>query len=229
MQTGRLMLNPPALRAQAPHNHPYPHNCQGYNIFAQPAQPSPETHNIWRDSSLRYIGYADEAGEILANYIGPKAVRASYYASAAYGLVDILSTAKKTFKNHNHRSRGHRFKRTLEEIVDGTLFHTAATVFIPATLIRYVRMGVEKLQSSGKLPVKLQQFKHLPAVVAFAALPFIAHPVDQLTDWFLDKTYRRMIGVIHPTKPTIESQLHTQRLRADIPQVKEPSVFKRLF
>jgi fission process protein 1 len=64
---------------------------------AAAAAPSP-SHNIFRDSALRYAGYANEIGESFRYQI-PRLVAPTYVIAFAYVCADAISTGHETWKN----------------------------------------------------------------------------------------------------------------------------------
>jgi len=50
--------------------------------------PSLDDEHVFRESPLRFLGYANEVGEAFRSHIPRVAVRASYVISFGYGFVD---------------------------------------------------------------------------------------------------------------------------------------------
>ena len=57
-----------------------------------------ESYDIYRDSPLRYLGYANECGEAFAAWLPPFGVPATYVVAAVYVLADTFDKAIKANK-----------------------------------------------------------------------------------------------------------------------------------
>ncbi len=92
--------------------------------------------SIWRDSALRYGGYADEVGEFLTPFLGSVGTFLGYGISTAYVAADMLTTLPKQYHNASPEfGRAKKTAQTAKEAVDLGLFHAIATLLIPPMLI----------------------------------------------------------------------------------------------
>lgn len=197
--------------------------------------------NVWRDTPLRYVGYADELGEAMAPYIGHQAVTGSYLLSGLYALGDVITSSHRVYHKHRDLSRQHRIRKTVTEALDSTLFHLAATVFIPALMIKYLRQGITRGMGHALVPPAIGRFRTPIATLAgVLAIPLISKPVDQAIDKVLDWTYRplagknRIIGSIQSVPADLSPAAMNFRLSGPrqapvVATIERPHTFNALF
>ena len=134
--------------------------------------------DIWRNTSLRYLGYANEVGEALRP-VYPKVLNPSYAIAFAYIGCDTLD------KSYRCQQSGKSAQEVLTVGFDTFLWQFLASVLIPGKVIHAIthsaKLGVDQ---SKKLP----QFgkKWLPTVIGLAFIPIIIHPIDAGVDAFMD-------------------------------------------
>jgi hypothetical protein len=108
--------------AQSTHSHPQKHGN--------------EDPSIWRDTALRYLGYADEVGEFMGPYMGGLGKMLGYGISSLYVLADMGTTLPQKYHDASPAlSRGQKIKKTGAEALDLGLFHYVATLLVPPMLI----------------------------------------------------------------------------------------------
>ena len=140
-------------------------------------------------SEQRHLAYASECGEALRPVVKPGWVRASYALSWAYVGVD---TALQTT---DHWTKTHNKKQTAIRCADTALFHSVASMALPAFTIHTVVRQSDKLLN---MPSAVTLFKTLPprvrlalpTLLGLATIPFIVHPLDEFTHWVMDRTVR---------------------------------------
>jgi mitochondrial fission process protein 1 len=143
--------------------------------------------DIWRETSLRYLGYANEVGEAFGP-IFPKYVRPSY--AVAFGYVGC-DTADKTWKSIK---RGESGTATLKTSADALIWQTFASVLIPGKVINLITnssANMLKSQSFARLPIPIRTWA--PTAIGLATIPFIIHPIDHAVDYVMDNTLRKMM------------------------------------
>jgi hypothetical protein len=104
--------------------------------------------SIWRDTGLRYGGYADEVGEFAAPFLGRTGQFVGYGISTVYCLLDMFATTlPKKFKiqSDNDVPVKTKTRNTMAEALDLGLFHYVATLWIPPMLIGSVVEMADKL------------------------------------------------------------------------------------
>eukprot|EP00560_Eucampia_antarctica_P002361 CAMPEP_0197833748 /NCGR_PEP_ID=MMETSP1437-20131217/19990_1 /TAXON_ID=49252 ORGANISM="Eucampia antarctica, Strain CCMP1452" /NCGR_SAMPLE_ID=MMETSP1437 /ASSEMBLY_ACC=CAM_ASM_001096 /LENGTH=176 /DNA_ID=CAMNT_0043437991 /DNA_START=148 /DNA_END=675 /DNA_ORIENTATION=- len=156
-------------------------------------------YNVFRDSHLRYMGYANEIGESF-RYQFPKLVRPTYVLAFGYCGMDALSTGYSAWKqppqieNHNNNN-SQRTKKNQVAIatMDTLLWQCLASVLIPGVTINMVvrasRLAIVRASASQPLPAMVS--KWFPTFVGIASIPIIIHPIDTFVDLCLDNTIRK--------------------------------------
>lgn len=152
-------------------------------------------YNIFRDSPIRYLGYANEVGESF-RYQYPRLVVPSYAIAFGYCLMDSLSAGYYTWKAHDtekEREQNVQSKemRTFLTMGDTLLWQTLASVTIPGVTINLIvkasRVAVPRLPGLSGFAVKW-----IPTVLGLSSIPFIVHPIDRSVDYMMDNTVRQL-------------------------------------
>jgi fission process protein 1 len=151
------------------------------------AQEKKESYNIFRDSLLRYAGYANEVGESF-RYQFPKFVVPSYAISFGYCFADAASTG---WTSWNEEKGANARQETLFATVDTLVWQSLASVMIPGAIINAIvkasRFAVRR--SPLALPVLVGEW--LPTATGLGSVPLIVHPIDHYVDMLLDNTTRQ--------------------------------------
>mmetsp|Transcript_17887 Transcript_17887/g.41764 ORF Transcript_17887/g.41764 Transcript_17887/m.41764 type:complete len:176 (-) Transcript_17887:2562-3089(-) len=167
------------------HSHP-PHS---------PHDVDASEYNIFRDSLLRYCGYANEIGESF-RYQYPRLVRPTYVVAFAYCLSDSAYSGYMALGEENNRPNGERSKETRAAIAsfDTLLWQSLASVAIPGfTINMIVRASKFAVGRTAGLPILIS--KWLPTTAGLGSIPFIVKPIDSLVDFALDNTTRPYFGI----------------------------------
>jgi fission process protein 1 len=157
-------------------------------------------YNIFRDSTLRYCGYANEVGESFRLQY-PKFVIPSYLIAFCYCLADsALATysvmsedddtiaAKETKRPKNVRAAIAGF--------DTLLWQGLASVAIPGGVINLiVRSSRMALTRTVGLPTFA--IKWFPTALGLCSIPVIIHPIDDAVDFLLDNSTRKWLKDVH--------------------------------
>jgi mitochondrial fission process protein 1 len=179
-------------------------------------------YNIFRDSPLRYAGYANEVGESF-RYQLPRFVLPSYVIALSYCLGDAFCTGYRScFKDVpsiNHRNEKHstqeteRRKQALYQALDALAWQTAASVVLPGAVIHIVvkltrAMVISATSSStaavataavnstwSKGPALVREWT--PTLAGLASIPWIISPIDQSVDFAMDHTTRKWFGSVN--------------------------------
>lgn len=137
--------------------------------------------DIWRDSLVRYFGYANEVGEAVRP-VAPRLVIPSYVVSIAYVMGDTRDKGIKA------RARG---KPVFPAAADTMIWQALASVIVPGfTINRIVKFAGNALRnpSFAKLPPATRKF--LPTAIGISVIPLIIHPIDHLVHYTMDRTIR---------------------------------------
>ena len=138
----------------------------------------PEEVDIYRDTPIRYLGYANEVGEAFRNLVHKNVVRFSYLVSASYVLADATSKAR--------LEKDDASGRPVRTFTDVLIWQGLASVIIPGFTINRICWGVGK--AVKQLPPATRS-----AVVTgsgLLAIPFIIKPIDRGVDVLMDKGVR---------------------------------------
>lgn len=143
--------------------------------------------DIWRDTSLRYLGYANEVGEAFGP-LYPKFVHPSYAVAFAYVGCDAADKYAKSVEN------GDSTTKTMKITGDALIWQTLASVLIPGQIIRLITKGATAATNSSSAAFMPKSARlYLPTAVGLAAIPFIIHPIDHAVDYFMDATFRKFL------------------------------------
>lgn len=144
--------------------------------------------DIFRDTSLRYLGYANEIGESFKP-IFPRFLVPSYGIAFAYVGADAINKTFEAIKDKNETPTVIRIG------IDALLWQTFASVLIPGKVINFVTsISVKIFQSENKLTSTLPKGLRYwsPTVIGLSTIPFIIHPIDAAVDYVFDKTFRSL-------------------------------------
>ncbi|KAL3270786.1 hypothetical protein HHI36_021310 [Cryptolaemus montrouzieri] len=149
---------------------------------------SNEKQDIYKDTPLRYLGYANEVGESFRAIIGKKWVNFSYGIATLYVIAD---TVDKTLESYE-KNKG-VVKPTKKVLLAGTdtlTWQMLASVVIPGyTINRICVISAFLLKKSTISPTAC---KMIVPGIALASIPFIIKPIDHLTDYLLDNSLRKI-------------------------------------
>ena len=151
-------------------------------------------YDIYRDSPLRYMGYANECGEAFAAWLPPFGVPATYGVAAVYVLADTFDKAIKANKEKG-------MKEGVIVGLDTVTWQMLASVFWPGSFIR-VTVNLTNLLVS-KLPADLSLDiggldaatieKALPTAIGLMTIPFIVKPIDKTIDWAMEESVTKVL------------------------------------
>jgi len=157
-------------------------------------------YNIFRDSLLRYCGYANEVGESF-RYQYPKFVAPSYALAFGYCLADSISAGyQELYVKEDGGNEGTSSKydtrsnetRAAIAFFDTLLWQSLASVAIPGgvinTIVRATRFTVAR---TAGLPLAVTTWA--PTVMGLGSIPFIIHPIDECVDFALDNSTRKFL------------------------------------
>uniref|UniRef100_A0A7S2MFK8 Mitochondrial fission process protein 1 n=1 Tax=Helicotheca tamesis TaxID=374047 RepID=A0A7S2MFK8_9STRA len=156
-----------------------------------------DQYNIFRDSPLRYMGYANEIGESF-RYQFPKFVVPSYILAFGYCGMDALSAGyrvwkqpPKSFNNGTSLSSSKEAQIAIATF-DTLLWQSLASVMIPGATINLL-VKASRLTVSRTIILPTMLSKWAPTGVGLGSIPFIVHPIDTAVDYALDNSVRLMI------------------------------------
>mmetsp|Transcript_589 Transcript_589/g.2157 ORF Transcript_589/g.2157 Transcript_589/m.2157 type:complete len:255 (-) Transcript_589:1090-1854(-) len=159
--------------------------------------------DVFRETPLRYVGYANECGEAFRPLVPVWVVVSSYVVAILYVLADAGS---KALAEAGARSPSAGISsKTVAIAVDALVFQLLASVVCPGyTINRWVALVsgiVAYAEESGSLTRLALDDATLQLVVdwaptfaGLALIPLIVHPLDALVDALLDNTLRPAIA-----------------------------------
>lgn len=143
--------------------------------------------DMWRDTPLRYLGYANEVGESFRP-IYPKCVVPSYLVAFSYVGCDTFAKTCLAYK------RGDSNSEVAKQATDAFLWQTLASVLIPGKIIHGITLGCTKAVRSTavtKMSLPLNVIKYSPTAIGLASIPLIIHPIDHFVDFAMDNSTRK--------------------------------------
>src|SRR6056300_1161030 len=137
----------------------------------------------YRETSLRYMGYANELGEAFVTYLPDWGLPASYCVAASYVMFDTFDKGQKAY---DAAEEGEKFQDTLRISTETLTWQMLASVFWPGSIIRViVNMAA---QMSG------DEHHFLPTLVGLAAIPAIVKPIDTTVDKLMETSISKVIN-----------------------------------
>jgi len=150
-----------------------------------------EEYNVFRDSAVRYLGYANEVGESF-RYQFPRLVVPSYAISFGYCIADALTSGIKTYEFAKEDNIPTAAVDSVVSTVDTLIWQSLASVFIPGLAIHQVvkasRFAVTRIPMV--LPVAVCTW--LPTFVGLGIVPLIIHPIDEFVDVLVENSFRKV-------------------------------------
>ncbi|KAL3673975.1 hypothetical protein V7S43_001660 [Phytophthora oleae] len=147
--------------------------------------------DVWRDSLVRYLGYANEVGESFRPIV-PRLVVPSYIVACGYVLGDTFDKATKTHDEAVARGVPSQKRNVLvaTATVDTLAWQTMASVVIPGfTINRVVAISSFAVQKAVKRSPVVRRWA--PTAIGLGVIPLIIHPIDYLVDVAMDNTVRK--------------------------------------
>lgn len=150
----------------------------------QPPQLDP-----YRDSWLRYLGYANEVGESFRAIVPVSLVWASYGVATAYVTADAVDKGKKAAAAKSPEEG--RTTRVAVAVVDTFIWQALASVIIPGfTINRICAASLYLMGNVTRWPLSVR--KWATTAVGLSAIPFIIKPIDRSVDFMMDSSLRRL-------------------------------------
>lgn len=153
-------------------------------------KPSKEV-DIYRDTWVRFLGYANEVGEAFRALVPVSLVWASYAVATAYVSADALDKGKKAAAAHGEEPG--RSTRVAVAVVDTFVWQALASVAIPGFTINRVCAGsLYLLGRTTRWPLPVR--KWTTTAIGLSTIPFIITPIDRGVDFLLDSSLRKVYG-----------------------------------
>jgi fission process protein 1 len=155
------------------------------------------------------LGYANEVGESF-RYQFPKFVVPSYAISFGYCVADAVWSGKKAYdeteilntNNNNNASSSSENHGAQSAVMlataDTFIWQSLASVMIPGATINIIVKASRYVLVNQPLPTTVAAW--LPTAVGLGSIPLIIHPIDTGVDYFMERTFRKMMGIVPKEK-----------------------------
>lgn len=177
----------------APADHIFSNSSAPFERFPLDSAASNKCSNskeidVFRDTPVRLLGYANEIGESFRALVPLTIVRFSYVVASGYVFADTIDKSWKMYKR-DWTTPEERNRRVGHAAVDALIWQTLASVVIPGFVInRVCALSLYVLRRTTKLPVTVN--KWATAIVGLSCIPFIIKPIDRSVDVIMDVTLR---------------------------------------
>lgn len=147
------------------------------------------SYNVFRDSLLRYMGYANEVGESF-RYQYPRFVVPTYLVAFGYVVADAASTSYSTWQDTRATNTSERWKKTIYAGSDTLLWQSLASVMIPGAIINVIVKASRHAVRRSPFALAPMVAKWLPTATGLGSVPLIVQPIDHSVDFVLDNSTR---------------------------------------
>lgn len=180
----------------------------------------------YRETSLRYMGYANELGEAFTSYLPEWGLPASYCIAASYVMFDTIDKGEKAYHEAEEEDK---FVDTLRISTETLTWQLLASVFWPGSIIRVIVNMSANLVSQAH--VDDNQFAHfLPTLIGLSAIPLIVKPIDSAVDTLMETSISKVINGEIETPEQAQKAMMTAMGSISVPPVMYllASVIKRI-
>jgi hypothetical protein len=105
------------------------------NRFKKTLKTHTKAVDPYRDTSLRYMGYANEVGEAFTAFIPEWGVPASYCVAASYVMFDTIDKGQKAYETADEETK---IQDALKVSAETMTWQMLASVFWPGSIIRVI-------------------------------------------------------------------------------------------
>ena len=137
----------------------------------------------YRETSLRYMGYANELGEAFTSYLPEWGLPASYCVAASYVMFDTIDKGQKAFDAAEEEEK---ITDTLRISMETLTWQMLASVFWPGSIIRVIVNMAAHMSGDDH--------QYLPTLVGLAAIPLIVKPIDTTVDKLMETSISKVIN-----------------------------------
>lgn len=156
-----------------------------------PQEQTSKEVDIYRDTWVRFLGYANEVGEAFRALVPVSVVWASYAVATAYVSADAADKGKKAAVAHGDNPG--KTTRVGVAVVDTFIWQALASVAIPGfTINRVCAASLYLLGRATRWPLPVR--KWATTAIGLSTIPFIITPIDRSVDFLLDSSLRKVYG-----------------------------------
>lgn len=145
--------------------------------------------DIYRDTPLRLLGYANEVGEAFRALVSVQLVRLSYGVASTYVLADTYDKAKKMDRSLP-ASDVSKTSKVAVAAIDTLLWQAFASVIIPGFTINRICAASLVGLARAAPHIALNTRKWMTTGLGLGVIPFIVHPIDSFVHYAMDNTTR---------------------------------------
>ena len=160
-----------------------------------------EEKDLYRDTVVRYAGYANEVGESFKNIVSRTSYKMSYAVAICYVLADAADKGMKAdeaiaAEAPNGQVAGTDSAKSSKVEMAKAAFDTLvwqglASVIIPGFTINRIVWAAKKLTDNVEVPLGAK--KWAPTLIGLSFIPFIVHPIDSGVTTLMDMTLRKFM------------------------------------
>ena len=143
----------------------------------------------YRDTSLRYMGYANEVGEAFTAFIPEWGVPASYCVAASYVMFDTIDKGQKAYETADEENK---IQDALKVSTETMVWQMLASVFWPGSIIRVI-VNMSDHMLAQKLTGNDQYAHVLATLFGLMAIPMIIKPIDTTVDKVMETSISKVI------------------------------------
>ena len=148
--------------------------------------------DIYRDTALRYAGYANEVGEAFAPLVPAWCVPASYGVAITYVFADTVDKTRKALNGDKYTPESTLTCAFIEGF-HALIWQLAASVALPGyTIHQIVIITLALLNAAGLSADQDPIIGALPTAVGLATIPLIVKPLDELAEVGMEVTLRKL-------------------------------------
>ena len=136
----------------------------------------------YRETSIRYMGYANEVGEALENYLPDWGLPASYCVAATYVMFDTLDKGQKAF---DAAPKEERFEESLKASTETFIWQILASLFWPGGVIR-LTVNIIDLMIPG-------DNEYISTALGIILIPVIVRPIDEFVDEIMEDSVSKVL------------------------------------
>ncbi|XP_021567087.1 mitochondrial fission process protein 1 isoform X1 [Carlito syrichta] len=139
-------------------------------------RPRGTERDLYRDTWVRYLGYANEVGEAFRSLVPAAVVWLSYGVASSYVLADAIDKGKKAGEVPSPEAG--RSTRVTVAVVDTFVWQALASVAIPGfTINRVCAASLYVLGTATRWPLAVR--KWTTTALGLLTIPIIIHPIDR--------------------------------------------------
>ncbi|XP_046840941.1 mitochondrial fission process protein 1-like [Xenia sp. Carnegie-2017] len=146
-----------------------------------------EAVDLFRDTWMRYLGYANEIGEAFKSHIPKASYLGCYLVASCYAFGDAISKTMAMKKTTENFSNEVRWRSSTEAFVKALTWQSLASVAIPGFTINRICVATGIFLSCYVSHIPLAKRAWITTAVGLVAIPFIIKPIDRSVDFIMEE------------------------------------------